>query len=56
VARADRHFTTKADGIGLAIGQSIIAAHGGSIAVSNHPEGGALFQFSLPAVRSSSHG
>jgi signal transduction histidine kinase len=45
-------FTTKADGmgIGLAICQSIIAAHGGTIAVSNHPEGGAHFRFSLPAA------
>jgi signal transduction histidine kinase len=45
-------FTTKDDGIGigLALCQSIIAAHGGTITASNHPEGGALFQFSLPAV------
>jgi two-component system sensor kinase FixL len=51
----DSFFTTKKGGmgIGLAICQSIITAHGGSIAVSNHPEGGALFQFSLPAMRSS---
>jgi signal transduction histidine kinase len=45
-------FTTKDEGIGigLALCQSIIAAHGGTISVSNHPEGGALFQFSLPAA------
>jgi len=44
-------FTTKADGmgIGLAVCQSIIAAHGGSIEASNHPDGGACFRFSLPA-------
>ncbi|WP_165357535.1 ATP-binding protein [Sphingosinicella sp. CPCC 101087] len=43
-------FTTKDEGvgIGLAICQSIIAAHGGTITASNHPNGGALFQFSLP--------
>lgn len=48
----DGFFTTKTDGmgIGLAVCQSIIAAHGGTISVSNHPEGGALFQFSLPAA------
>jgi C4-dicarboxylate-specific signal transduction histidine kinase len=48
----DSFFTTKDDGmgIGLAICQSIITAHGGAITVSNHPEGGALFQFSLPAA------
>jgi len=46
-------FTTKDDGIGigLALCQSIIAAHGGTIAVSNHPEGGAIFRFSLPAAK-----
>ncbi len=45
-------FTTKNDGIGigLAICQSIIAAHGGTIAVYNHSHGGALFRFSLPAA------
>lgn len=48
----DSFFTTKEDGIGigLAICQSIITAHGGSLAVSNHRDGGALFHFSLPAA------
>ncbi|MBC2779160.1 sensor histidine kinase [Parasphingopyxis marina] len=48
----DSFFTTKDDGmgIGLAICQSIITAHGGAIAADNHPEGGALFRFSLPAA------
>ncbi len=43
-------FTTKPGGmgIGLAVCQSIIAAHGGSIEASNHPDGGACFRFSLP--------
>jgi signal transduction histidine kinase len=43
-------FTTKDSGmgIGLAICKSIVAAHGGRIAVSNHPAGGARFQFWLP--------
>ena len=46
----DGFFTTKEDGlgIGLAICQSIIKAHGGEIAASNHPEGGAVFGFSIP--------
>ncbi|UIJ45533.1 ATP-binding protein [Sphingomonas cannabina] len=48
----DGFFTTKADGmgIGLAVCQSIIAAHGGSISASNHHEGGARFEFTLPAL------
>jgi len=43
-------FTTKEGGIGigLAICQSIITAHGGLITAANHPEGGALFRFTLP--------
>lgn len=45
-------FTTKEEGIGigLAICQSIITAHGGALAVTNHRDGGALFHFSLPAA------
>jgi two-component system, LuxR family, sensor kinase FixL len=43
-------FTTKESGmgIGLAICQSIIAEHGGSLAASNHPDGGAEFRFAIP--------
>jgi two-component system, LuxR family, sensor kinase FixL len=48
----DCFFTTKEAGmgIGLAIGQSIIMEHGGSISASNHPGGGAQFNVSLPAA------
>jgi two-component system sensor kinase FixL len=48
----DGFFTTKDGGmgIGLAICHSIIAEHGGTISVSNHPEGGAAFRFTLPVA------
>ncbi len=47
----DSFFSTKDAGlgIGLAICQSIIAAHGGIISGANRPNGGAHFQFRLPA-------
>lgn len=35
-------------GIGLAVCQSIIKAHGGFFAAGNDPEGGAVFRFGLP--------
>jgi signal transduction histidine kinase len=50
----DSFFTTKnrGVGIGLAICQSIIVAHGGGIIASNHPDGGAEFRVWLPAQAS----
>ncbi|MFB9268089.1 ATP-binding protein [Bradyrhizobium erythrophlei] len=46
----DSFFSTKdaGIGIGLAICQSIITAHGGRIAGTNRPNGGAHFCFTLP--------
>lgn len=40
--------STKGVGLGLAICQSIIEAHGGSIKAENNLDGGAKFTFSLP--------
>jgi two-component system, LuxR family, sensor kinase FixL len=49
-------FSTKHDGmgIGLAICQSIIAGHGGTIAAANGAPRGAEFRVSLPVARSAS--
>ena len=51
----DPFFTTKGVGKGLGLGLSIsyniIKDFGGSLAVSNHPEGGAVFRIELDAAR-----
>jgi len=46
-------MTTKAQGmgVGLSISRTIIEAHGGRIWVEPNPEGGAIFRFTLRAVR-----
>ena len=50
----DPFFTTKevgrGTGLGLAITYGIIQEHGGTITVSNAPDGGAVFQIDLPAA------
>lgn len=35
-------------GLGLAIVKTLVEAHGGTVGVANHPEGGARFWFALP--------
>ena len=47
----DEFYTTKGEqgtGLGLVICQKIIETHKGTIAVANHPEGGAVFTVRLP--------
>jgi len=48
----DPFFSTKSDGMGmgLAISQSIIKNHGGTMAFSNNNDCGASFQFTIPTV------
>lgn len=46
---SEQQFDTKVRnaGIGLSVCASIIKAHGGSISAKNHPDGGAVFSFTL---------
>ena len=37
-------------GMGLAINKKIVEAHGGKIWAENHPDGGAILSFTLPAA------
>jgi signal transduction histidine kinase len=48
----DSFFTTKSNGLGmgLAISQTIVAAHGGRITAQNNEYGGATFRFTLSAT------
>lgn len=43
-----RSRSTGGSGLGLTISQRIVRRHGGDLAVSNHPEGGAMLTGSIP--------
>ncbi|KAA0595348.1 signal transduction histidine kinase [Azospirillum lipoferum] len=48
----DPFFTTRPDGMGmgLAICRSTIESCGGTLTARNHPDGGAVFEFTIPAA------
>ncbi len=48
VGTEPRYDSRRGQGIGLSICRTIVQAHGGGITAENHPEGGAVFEFSLP--------
>lgn len=54
-ARSSRTKNIKGRGIGLALSEKIILEHNGDITASNNPEGGAIFQFTLPIHYSKSN-
>ena len=45
-------YTTKKDGmgIGLTVCHSIIQSHGGRLSFQRHPEGGTIFEFTMPVA------
>jgi signal transduction histidine kinase len=47
--RADRARSANGLGLGLAIAQGLVEAHGGQIWAENRPQGGAAVHFTLPA-------
>ena len=49
----EHFFSTKKDGLGmgLAIARSIVESFGGVLDASNATDGGAIFHFTLPALR-----
>jgi two-component system sensor histidine kinase KdpD len=48
--RGEREGVIAGAGLGLAICRAIVQAHGGTIAASTRPVGGARFEFTLPTT------
>ncbi|SFM60599.1 sensor histidine kinase [Rugamonas rubra] len=47
----DTHKSTDGHGLGLAIAQHVVQAHGGSIVASNRPDGGLCVEIVLPVLQ-----
>jgi len=47
-ADSSRERESGSTGLGLAIARKLAEAHGGTLTVSNHPQGGAIFTLRLP--------
>lgn len=48
--RGDRSRSQRGIGLGLSVVKAVVEAHGGRVAVANHPDGGAVFTVELPAA------
>lgn len=48
--RGDRSRTERGFGLGLSVVKAVVEAHGGRVAVTNDPAGGAVFTVALPAA------
>ncbi|HUL55008.1 MAG TPA: HAMP domain-containing sensor histidine kinase [Opitutaceae bacterium] len=47
--RGDHSRSQRGLGLGLSVVKALVEAHGGTVAVTNHPAGGAVFTVDLPA-------
>ena len=47
--RGDHSRSQRGLGLGLSVVKALVEAHGGTVAVANHPGGGAIFTVELPA-------
>jgi len=47
--RLDKSRSTKGLGLGLSLVKAVISAHGGTVTVTNAPEGGSIFKTAIPS-------